>query len=193
MQRALKRSGLPCWYTEGFNPHLYVTFPLPISLGHQSLCESMDIKIDESISPKEIREKLSATLPEGFCITNVAAPVMKPDRIAFAEYEILLASDSSTPSVIAEHFSEFVQQDTILVEKKTKKGFQELDIKPSILIRSVEPCDSYTRLRARFAASIMQTINPQLLLNVFFAAYPDVFAKEITRLALTDETGVNFC
>ena len=86
-----------------------------------------------------------------------------------------------------------MQQDTILVEKKTKKGFQELDIKPSILIRSVEPCDSYTRLRARFAASIMQTINPQLLLNVFFATYPDVFAKEITRLALTDETGVNFC
>ena len=193
MQRALKRSGLPCWYTEGFNPHLYVTFPLPISLGHQSLCESMDIKIDESISPQEIREKLSATLPEGFCITNVAAPVMKSDRIAFAEYEILLASDSDTPSVIAEHFSEFMQRDTIFVEKKTKKGFLELDIKPSILIRSIEPCDAYVRLRARFAASIMQTINPQLLLNVFFAAYPDIFAKEITRLALTDETGVNFC
>ena len=33
MQRALKRSGLPIWYTEGFNPHAYVTFALPLSMG----------------------------------------------------------------------------------------------------------------------------------------------------------------
>ncbi len=26
MQRAIKMSGLPVWYTEGFNPHAYVTF-----------------------------------------------------------------------------------------------------------------------------------------------------------------------
>ena len=32
MTRALKRSGLPVWYTQGFNPHLYSTFPLPIAL-----------------------------------------------------------------------------------------------------------------------------------------------------------------
>ena len=25
MQRALKRSGLPVWYSEGFNPHIYIT------------------------------------------------------------------------------------------------------------------------------------------------------------------------
>ncbi len=193
MQRALKRSGLPCWYTEGFNPHLYITFPLPISLGHQSLCESMDIKIDESVSPEEIREKLSAALPEGFCITKVAAPVMKPDRIAFAEYEILFASDNDAPSIIAERFSEFMEQDTILVEKKTKKGLQEIDIKPYIFIRSVEPCNAYVRLHARFTASIMQTINPQLLLNAFFDTCPGAFAKEITRLALTDENGTDFC
>ena len=26
MGRALKRSGLPVWYTLGFNPHIYMTF-----------------------------------------------------------------------------------------------------------------------------------------------------------------------
>ena len=25
MQRAFKRSGLPAWYTMGFNPHIYMT------------------------------------------------------------------------------------------------------------------------------------------------------------------------
>ena len=37
MGRALKRSGLPVWYTLGFNPHIYMTFTCPLSLGQESL------------------------------------------------------------------------------------------------------------------------------------------------------------
>ena len=32
MMRAFRRSGLPIWYTEGFNPHPYATFALALSL-----------------------------------------------------------------------------------------------------------------------------------------------------------------
>ena len=32
-QRAFRRSKIPVWYTEGFHPHLYLTFALPLSLG----------------------------------------------------------------------------------------------------------------------------------------------------------------
>ena len=31
--RVLKRSGLPVWYTMGFNPHIYLSFSCPLSLG----------------------------------------------------------------------------------------------------------------------------------------------------------------
>ena len=44
MQRALKRSGLPVWYTLGFNPHIYMTFAAPLSLGQESLAETVDFK-----------------------------------------------------------------------------------------------------------------------------------------------------
>ena len=27
MQRAIKRAGVPIWYTQGFNPHSYLMFP----------------------------------------------------------------------------------------------------------------------------------------------------------------------
>ena len=36
MQRVLKRSGLPVWHTLGFNPHIYMTFACPLSLGQES-------------------------------------------------------------------------------------------------------------------------------------------------------------
>ena len=192
MQRNIKRSGLPVWYTEGFNPHLYITFPLPISLGHQSLCESMDIKADDSVSFEDIKTRLSAVMPEGFDITDVAAPIMKPDKIAFAEYELLLTSDTIPPSAIADSFWEFIAQDTIVVPKKTKKGMIDIDIKPFILVRSAKASDGCVRVLGRFKASIMQSINPALLLNAFFKVNDQIYAKEITRLSLADEDGNNF-
>ena len=44
MQRVLKRSGLPVWHTLGFNPHIYMTFACPLSLGQESECECVDVK-----------------------------------------------------------------------------------------------------------------------------------------------------
>ena len=50
--RVLKRSGLPVWYTMGFNPHIYLSFSCPLSLGQESLCESCEVKTEaESIDP----------------------------------------------------------------------------------------------------------------------------------------------
>ena len=41
MQRAVVRAGLPVWYTEGFNPHIYLTFSLPLSGWLTTLIRSM--------------------------------------------------------------------------------------------------------------------------------------------------------
>jgi radical SAM-linked protein len=40
--RAIQRSGLPVWITEGFNPHIYITFALPLALGIEGQEEAMD-------------------------------------------------------------------------------------------------------------------------------------------------------
>ena len=53
-QRSIKRAKLPVWETEGFNPHLYLTFALPLALGTAGVCESMDTKLTEVRKPTEI-------------------------------------------------------------------------------------------------------------------------------------------
>ena len=45
MSRTIRRAELPVWYTEGFNPHLYMTFALPLSLGFESDYEVVDIRL----------------------------------------------------------------------------------------------------------------------------------------------------
>ena len=43
MLRALKRAKLPVWHTEGFNPHVYVTFALPLSLKYFAMTTAIAV------------------------------------------------------------------------------------------------------------------------------------------------------
>ena len=45
--RMLKMSSLPVYYTQGFNPHIYLSFTCPLSLGQESLCESCEAKTEQ--------------------------------------------------------------------------------------------------------------------------------------------------
>ena len=60
MQRALKRAKLPLWHTEGFNPHPYVTFALPLSLGQESECEVLDFRLVTPVPFEEIKERMQS-------------------------------------------------------------------------------------------------------------------------------------
>ena len=42
MQRALRRSGLPIRYSNGFNPHIRLSFAAPLSVGVVGLRELME-------------------------------------------------------------------------------------------------------------------------------------------------------
>ena len=81
MTRAVRRAHLPMWYTEGFNPHLYMTFALPLSLGTESNCESVDMRLIDEISLEEVKNRLNAVLPTGIEVTEVSEPLMKASLI----------------------------------------------------------------------------------------------------------------
>ena len=42
MQRAVRRADIPLWYTEGFNPHPYISFLLALSLGVEGILLDVD-------------------------------------------------------------------------------------------------------------------------------------------------------
>ena len=63
MARAFSRAEIPLWFTEGFNPHPYMSFSLPLSLGVESLCESVDIRLIEEISNDEVKQRMNDALP----------------------------------------------------------------------------------------------------------------------------------
>ena len=50
MTTVMIRAKIPIYYSEGFNPHPKMVFALPLSIGAESVCELLDIKIVEDIS-----------------------------------------------------------------------------------------------------------------------------------------------
>ena len=81
MARALKRSRLPVWHTLGFNPHIYTTFALPLALGYESECESVDFRLTEQVPMREVVDRLNAVFPEGMAAYHAAPAVQKPEAI----------------------------------------------------------------------------------------------------------------
>ncbi|MEG2054067.1 MAG: TIGR03936 family radical SAM-associated protein [Oscillospiraceae bacterium] len=89
MHRALRKAKLPVWYSQGFNPHIYITFALPLPLGQESICEYMDYKTEEENPDLDrVYYGLKGILPQGIEVYNVSLAKNKSGKIAYARYII---------------------------------------------------------------------------------------------------------
>lgn len=163
MLRTFRRSRLPIWYTEGFNPHPYYSFALALSLGFESSCEILDFNLNEDIPFDEIRDKLNAVMPEGMRIVKVAEQKQKITAITEAEYSFSLVSDDIDG--IYKDIGRMLVLPEILIEKKTKKGLKMVDIKPDINILSCEKCESSVDIVMRLPAGTQTNLNPTLFIE----------------------------
>lgn len=182
MLRALHKSKIPVWHTEGFNPHPFATFPLPLSLGFRGVNECMDIKLEEdNYSFEEIITKMNDCLPRGIQVFDVTEPVMKAGKIAYADFTIKIGAEKTSSTVIAEKIQDFLNLDTIEVEKKSKKGLKTIDIKPGIKKYKIDEKFDYVVLEVILSAGSSDNVNPTLLINAFENFTDKTYDTDITR------------
>ncbi len=182
MLRALHKSKIPIWHTEGFNPHPFATFPLPLSLGFRGENECMDVKLEEDdYSFEEIKQKLNACLPRGLRVFDVTEPVMKAGKIAYASFTIRISSDSANASKISECLKNLLSQEKIEVEKKSKKGLKLVDVKPGINKYEVTEFFEYVKLDVVLSAGSSENVNPNLIVNVLQSKMDKELFIDITR------------
>lgn len=176
MLRTFRRSKLPIWYTEGFNPHPYFSFALALSLGFESKCEILDFNITEDIPCEVVRDRLNEVMPEGMKILSVAPQQKKITLITSAEYEILLSSEDSKKLI--EDVNSIMEEPEIPVEKKTKKGIKNVDIKPFIDIESVGEENGMVKIIMRLPAGTQTNYNPNLFLDALKKVRNSAFETE---------------
>lgn len=181
MQRAIRRTRLPVWYTEGYNPRMYTQFMLPLSLGQEGIREAMDLRLLEEIPHDEVTDRINSMLPLDIRIIETAVPVCKNTDIASAEYEI-------TADIDRGKFLKFTESEKIITEKKTKKGITEIDLKPCIL--GLEVSD---KIKLKLPAGNDFNINPQLLLDTYKRQCEEEIPKlRIIRMKIFCSDGKEF-
>ena len=186
MQRALKMSGLPVWYSKGFNPHIYMTFTLPLSLGHESLCESFDFRLEEDLTEQQILEAMEGTLPDGIILTAAGAPDYDASQIKYALYKIKMYGDKS---ILNDCINDYQTSSEIVVTKVSKKKTTEINIKEQIKDFTVaEEGEDTLTFTALFPAGTTYNLNPSLLLEYFSNKFGiDANGCDVLRVNLLDE------
>jgi radical SAM-linked protein len=164
MSRAIHKAKIPLWYTQGFNPHAFITFALPLSLGISGERESMDIKLDnDTITRDELIEGLNSALPDDIPIFDVTEPVMKPGQIAYASFVISLNTEEADAEQIAAKIKDLFCCEEIIVPKHTKNGWIDLNIKPHLDQVEVTAKNAGVKINAILPAGSTMNVNPVLL------------------------------
>ncbi len=63
LERSIRRANLPYLVSQGFSPHMKVSFGWALPVGVSSQCEYIDVLIGEYIEPEEICGVLASSLP----------------------------------------------------------------------------------------------------------------------------------
>lgn len=178
MQRALKRSKIPVWYTEGFNPHIYLNFPLALSLGVTGRSEFMDFAVTEPSDLETLRDSLNGEMPEGLRILEIFEPLYENKDVGFADYRIDFYSDSESGGTLS-LLQKMLSEDKIEVEKRSKsKGMVKTDIKPYINVVGTELHNGFLSVLVRLPAGLKMNINA----GVFTDAFADYSKIKFTKI-----------
>lgn len=199
MQRTFKRARLPVWFTKGYNPHIYLTFPLPLSLGVSSECEFMDFGMDMAAGEpdfEDIKSKMNAALPTGIEIVRLYQPVHSHTEIGSCEYTADFYKDMPS-SELLKLFDKFMSSEKIIIKKRCKvnmkKTIVDVDIKPDITVLDKSSEDGKLHLGLRLPAGIRHSLNIVSMASAFEGWCGFEFDKIcLTRTKILLESGENF-
>ena len=161
--KSVVRSGLPVYYTEGYNPKPKLVFATPLSVGCGGEEEVLDIRLMNPVGNEEITEKLRAVMPNGIEITRVYEQKGKLNDIKWAECEIKFGKVGGMIELDENALSEITKMfDTpYTIMKRSKSGERECDISPLVKKISAVCGDGELTVTAVTSADAENYLNPE--------------------------------
>ena len=196
-QKVMRRSEVDVAYSEGFSPHQKMSFAAPLSVGVLSRGEYFDLEVNSTESSKVMLERINAQNAEG---VEVLSYKLLPDDaknamsvVAGADYKVY--TDLFNQNML----DAFMNQDQIIVLKKTKKSEKEVDIKPLIYNIKLEDDGIFMQVAQGSASNL----KPDLVMDAFtkfaqvtlpeYVTYErlDMYCLEDDNLVSLDDIGGN--
>ena len=185
MQRAFLRAGIELKYSEGFNPHPYMSVALPLSVGNESVCELMDVAIMDN----ELPDIKKIKLPEGIEVLDAYMPMRKFNEIAWVEIIGSMHYETEINAAQIDNLKQCYDRQSIVVSKRTKRGNKDLDIAPYIKNISFDFNDAII-MSAKISAQ-NPTLNTDDIMNVLDENNKPEFMR-IKRIDIYDSNMIKF-
>ena len=190
VQRGLRRSGLPVAYSNGFSPHILVTFASALSTGACGKREIMDVTMAEDVSEAEFLERMNKAMPPEMQLSEARAVDRKhpslPPLLRAARYDLLIRDEEQAKAIVAA-IPAMLARDTIPAMRKTKSTLKECDIKPLIFDLAGEGMHLYTTL----VLTERESCKPGMLMEALAreAGIEEEVRVLVTREAILGEDG----
>lgn len=139
LQRIIKRSAIPIEYSKGFNPHMTMSIAQPLSVGIYSEGEYMDVELTEDVDTHIIKSSLNENTTRNINFLEVVKIEDKEGEkktpksmaaIDAARYRIIIKYNDTEK--LEEELKKLMSLENWNTIKKTKRGENEADIKPSV-------------------------------------------------------------
>lgn len=190
-QKAMRRAEVDIAYSEGFSPHQKMSFAAPLGLGLTSEGEYMDIEVHQSKSSKEMVQALNEVMVDDIEVLSFKKLSDSSQNamasLVAADYRLTLRKEEPFKQrqreKLFQEIETFLNQESIPIMKKTKKGEKEIDLKSLIYHFSVKEDSLFLTV----AAGSAENVKPELIVETFFNAkgqqMPE-FYFQIQRLEL---------
>lgn len=167
-QKAIRRADIDIAYTEGFSPHMILSFAAPLGVGLTSNGEYADLTIKTPISSLEAVKRLNEVMVEGMEIISFRQiPEEKASNamslVTEADYTLQFREGMEPPEGWEEKLLAFYDKASIPVLKKTKKSEKEMDLKPLIYHLKVEN----GKISMTLSTGSTDNIKPELVMDAF--------------------------
>ena len=147
----------------------------------------MDFRLLEEVDITLLTARLNATMPEGITVLEIYEPTRKNAELKWLAVEGLFEYDERSVDIMQKQLAAFFARPSIVIEKKTKRGFGEVDIRPAIREIAFTAGEDGVHVSAVLSAQD-PTLNPDLLPAALRALAPEIapdFAK-FTRVETYD-------
>ncbi|MCK5128643.1 MAG: TIGR03936 family radical SAM-associated protein [Clostridiales bacterium] len=173
IQRVLRRTRLPIKYTMGFHPHPILTFAQPLSVGVSSKGDYFEFSMLEHIEPMRLKGIIASAMPKGFvCLDCGYIRDEFPSLMAMvrrAEWDLTIEDLHIDKANIL--LNELLSKQSVIVEKSTKRGVKEVDIRPGVALAECESTKGGTMFKVVLATGSKGNVSPRHFLKAMGIDY----------------------
>lgn len=165
VQRALRRSNLPVKYSNGFNPHIRLSFAAPLSVGVIGLRELMEVPVEDGLTEEAFVSRMNAALPA--CLQICFCRSVPDDfpalmsLVAGADYRITFAKTDEGQKA-AQRFADFMALNSYIANRRTKSGENPCDIRPFVIDGACSENETEYVIELRTIATSAGMLKPSL-------------------------------